>query len=80
MQQHTKTIQEWFEFAKTQNYGWADAALTNALNPMCNHNCDIAHQTNTLSGALFAGFEWENSWEGQYYWHCIYDSLIKSGI
>ena len=75
-----KTIQEWFEFANANNYSWADAALANALNPRCNHNCDITHRTKTLSGALFVGFDWERSWEGKYYWQCIYDYMIVNGI
>jgi hypothetical protein len=80
MQQQTKSIREWFEFANAQNYPWADAALSNALNPVCTMNLGITHQTNTLSGALVTGFEWERSPQGKYYWKCIYDSLIDAGI
>lgn len=80
MQQQTKSVKEWFEFAKTQNYLWADAALSNALNPLLTLDLGINHQTNTISGALIVGFDWERSPEGRYYWHCLYDSLIDAGI
>ena len=71
MGQNMKTTRQWFEQALSEGYEWAEQALK---------NMDIDEPEFYLSDALFKGFSWPDSPQGDAYWAEIYDNLFERGL
>ena len=66
-----KTTRQWFEQALSEGYEWAEQALK---------NMDIDELELCLSYALFNGFDWPDSPQGDAYWAEIYNDLNDRGL
>lgn len=71
MGQTMKTTRQWFEQALSEGYDWAEQAL---------ENMDIDEPEFYLSDALFNGFDWHDSPQGDAYWTEIYNDLNDRGL
>ena len=71
MGQTMKTTRQWFEQALSEGYEWAEQALK---------NMDIDEPEFYLSDALFNGFDWPDSPQGEAYWAEIHDNLFERGL
>ena len=66
-----KTTRQWFEQALSEGYEWAEQAL---------ENMDTDEPEFYLSDALFKGFDWHDSPQGEAYWTEIYANLYERGL
>jgi|LakMenEpi03Aug12_release.lakeMendotaPanAssembly.Ray.scaffolds.fasta_scaffold195806_6 hypothetical protein len=70
------TITEWFEKAKEEGYEWADKAIEYRKQELCNQK-DTNDEPQKLSEAVFSGFIWGRTKEGQQYWVDIAAKLMR---